>query len=252
MISAVPGNILGTTGIRHPLCKGTGCPVGGRSGMRGRPREGKKRHVLRVVGVSPVVILSAGTLAAYLKYREIYDSITRVQVPGAELGQRPQQYSTTSMNILVYGDDTRKGLTPHEQYILHTGSDQTDNTDTIMVVHISPGRHQVTVVSIPRDTMVPMYQCDSGPGYAGQQADPNAEVMINSLLQIGGPTCLWKTVEQQTGIRINHFIGIGMLGFVKVIDDLGGVNVCVPYNVNDSVSGLALKSGEQHIPGIQA
>ncbi|HWM95912.1 MAG TPA: LCP family protein, partial [Streptosporangiaceae bacterium] len=74
----------------------------------------------------------------------------------------------------------------------------------------------------------------------------------NSLLQIGGPTCLWKTVEQMTGVRIDHFIGIGLLGFVKVVNDLGGVNVCVPFNVNDTVSGLNLKSGEQHISGIQA
>ena len=64
--------------------------------------------------------------------------------------------------------------------------------------------------------------------------------------------CLWKTVEQQTGIFINHFIGLGMLGFVKVVNDLGGVNVCVPYKVNDPVSGLSLPSGEQHINGVQA
>jgi LCP family protein required for cell wall assembly len=108
------------------------------------------------------------------------------------------------------------------------------------------------VMSIPRDTMVPVYECGSGPGYTGQQAAPGAEVMINSLLQIGGPTCLWKTVEQVTGIRINHFIGIGMLGFVRVVNDLGGVNVCVPYKVNDPVSGLELNAGEQHINGIQA
>ena len=216
------------------------------------PREGKKRHVLRWVAVAVVVILSAGTLTAYLKYREIYDSITRVQVPGAELGQRPQQYSTTSMNILVYGDDTRKGLTPHEQYILHTGSDQTDNTDTIMIVHISPGRHAITVLSIPRDTMVPMYACAAAPGYTGQQQDLTSYVQINSLLEVGGPGCLWKTVEQQTGIFINHFIGIGMLGFVNVVNDVGGVNVCVPYNVNDPVSGMNLTAGEHHINGIQA
>ena len=109
-----------------------------------------------------------------------------------------------------------------------------------MIVHISPGRHLVTVLSIPRDTMVPMYACAAGPGYTGQQADPEAYVQINALLQIGGPVCLWKTVEQQTGIYINHFIGIGMLGFVNVVNDLGGVNVCVPYNVNDPVSGLDL------------
>jgi LCP family protein required for cell wall assembly len=219
--------------------------------MRERPRTGK-RHVLRWVAVAAVIIIGAGTLTAYLKYRAVYDSITRVTVPGQALGRRPPVYSTNSLNILVYGSDSRKGLTPHEQYILRTGDDQTDNTDTIMVVHISPGRQRLTVMSIPRDTMVPVYECDRGPGYTGQQADPGGEVMINSLLQIGGPTCLWKTVEQATGIRINHFIGIGMLGFVKVVNDLGGVNVCVPYKVNDPVSGLDLKAGEQHITGIQA
>jgi hypothetical protein len=55
-----------------------------------------------------------------------------------------------------------------------------------------------------------------------------------------------------TGVRIDHFIGIGMLGFVKVVNDLGGVNVCVPFNVNDSVSGLNLRAGQQHINGVQA
>jgi LCP family protein required for cell wall assembly len=219
--------------------------------MRRQPRSGK-RHVLRWVAVGAVVIVAAGTLTAYLKYRAVYDSITRVTVPSTALGHRPPVYSTDSLNILVYGDDNRAGLTPHQQYILRTGHDQTNNTDTIMLVHISPGRHRITVMSIPRDTMVPMYECDRGPGYTGQQADPNADVQINSLLQAGGPTCLWKTVEQATGIRIDHFIGIGMLGFVKVVDDLGGVNVCVPFKVNDPVSGLDLKSGEQHINGIQA
>jgi LCP family protein required for cell wall assembly len=215
------------------------------------PRKGK-RHVLRWVAIAAVVILAAGTLTAYLKYRAVYDSITRVTVPGSELGQRPPDYSTNSENILVYGDDSRKGLDAHQQYILHTGNDQTNNTDTIMIVHLSPGRHLVTVMSIPRDTMVPMYQCASGPGFAGQRADPNSYVQINSLLQVGGPACLWKTIEQQTGIYIDHFIGIGMLGFVKVVNDLGGVNVCVPFNVNDPVSGLVLPAGEHHITGIQA
>ena len=219
--------------------------------MRRQPRSGK-RHALRWVAVVAVVVVAAGTLTAYLKYRAVYDSITRVTVPSTALGHRPPVYSTNSLNILVYGTDSRVGLTPHEQYILRTGHDQTNNTDTIMLVHISPGRHQITVMSIPRDTMMPMYQCDSGPGYAGQQANLAGAVQINSLLQIGGPTCLWKTVEQATGVRIDHFIGIGMLGFVKVVNDLGGVNVCVPFNVNDPVSGLDLRSGQQHINGIQA
>ena len=53
---------------------------------------------------------------------------------------------------------------PHQQVLLHTGGDEGDNTDTIMLVHISPG-HNWSRVSIPRDTMVPDYECDSGPGY---------------------------------------------------------------------------------------
>jgi LCP family protein required for cell wall assembly len=220
--------------------------------MRRQPHTGGKRHVLRWVAVAAVVIVAAGTLGVYLKYRAVYNSITRVTVPGTALGHRPPVYSTNSQNILVYGDDTRTGLTAHQQYVLHTGHDQTNNTDTIMVVHIAPGHHGLTVVSIPRDTMVPVYECDSGTGYTGQQANPAGVVQINSLLQIGGPTCLWKTVEQVTGIRIDHFIGIGLLGFVKVVNDLGGVNVCVPFNVNDSVSGLKLNAGEQHISGVQA
>src|SRR6516164_9049945 len=219
--------------------------------MPRRPRSGK-RHVLRWVAVGAVVIVAAGTLGAYLKYRAVYDSITRVTVPSTALGHRPPVYSTDSQNILVYGDDSRAGLTPHQQYVLRTGHDQSNNTDTIMLVHISPGRHRLTVMSIPRDSMVPVYECDSSPGHAGQQASPGSVVQINSLLQIGGPACLWKTVEQVTGVRIDHFIGIGMLGFVKVVDDLGGVNVCVPFNVNDPVSGLNLKAGEQHITGVQA
>jgi LCP family protein required for cell wall assembly len=194
--------------------------------------------------------VAAGTATAYLKYRAIDNSIKRV--PLTHLGTRPPQYSTDSMNVLIYGSDSRAGLTPHQQYILHTGHVSGNNTDTIMLVHISPGHHGVTVLSIPRDTMVPMYECDSGPGYPGQQANPNQYVMINSLLATGGPSCLFKTVEQQTGVFINHFIGLGLVGFVKVINDVGGVNVCVPFVVNNSVSGLKLPAGKDHITGVQA
>jgi LCP family protein required for cell wall assembly len=75
---------------------------------------------------------------------------------------------------------------------------------------------------------------------------------INSVLAAGGPACLWQTVEQQTGIHIDHFIELSFSGFVSVIDDLGGVNVCLPFSVNDPMSGLNLTAGEHHIGGIMA
>jgi LCP family protein required for cell wall assembly len=219
--------------------------------MRRRSSGVKHLHIGRWIAAVLVVVVSAGALGAYVKYRKVYDSVARVTTK--DLGKRPQQFSTTSMNILVFGDDSRAGLDHHAQVVLHTGSDQGEiNTDTIMIVHISPGRHRVTVLSIPRDTMVPQYQCDPGPGHPGQQQDLNQFVQINGLLAAGGQNCLWKTVEQTTGIFINHFIEMGFLGFVKVINDLGGVNVCVPFNVDDPTSGLQLKTGEHHINGVQA
>ena len=206
--------------------------------------------ILGSVSVVVVCSVTAALLVGYVKYRKVVGEVHHVAV--TDLGKRPPVYSTSSENILLVGDDSRSGLDHHQQVLLHTGSDEANNTDTIMVLHVSPGRHELTVMSIPRDTMVPYYQCDPGAGYTGQQADPNDYERINAVLAAGGPSCLWKTVEQQTGIRVDHFVEIGMAGFVNVVNDLGGVTVCVPFAVNDLVSGLDVPAGEQHIDGITA
>ena len=214
----------------------------------------RRRRILAWTAVAVACALVGATLTAYLQVHKVVSEIHHVTVKPVELGKRPPVYSTTSMNILVFGSDSRAGLDRHMQVVLRTGNDTQggNNTDTIMILHISPGRHLVTAMSIPRDTMVPYYQCAPGPGYPGQQADSSAYERINALLAAGGPGCLWKTVEQQTGIHIDHFIEIGLAGFVNVINDLGGVNVCVPFNVSDQVSGLDLTAGEDHINGVQA
>ena len=211
----------------------------------------RRRRVILASLAGAVALAVAGTfLAGYTTYRKVAGEVHHVTV--TDLGKRPPVYSTASENILIVGSDSRAGLDHHQQVLLHTGDDDGDNTDTIMLVHISPGRHLLTEMSIPRDTMVPYYQCDSGGGYAGQQADPYDDERINAVLAAGGPSCLWKTVEQQTGIRIDHFMEIGMAGFVNVVNDLGGVTVCVPFAVDDLVSGLNVPAGEQHIDGVTA
>src|SRR5215470_8528891 len=130
-----------------------------------------------IAGGTAIVLVLAivGTgLVGYLKVRQVVAEIHHV--PVHDLGKRPPVYSTSSMNILVFGSDSRAGLDHHQQVLLHTGDATTggNNTDTIMVLHISPGRHLITAMSIPRDMMVPYYQCDGGGGYPGQQADPYA------------------------------------------------------------------------------
>lgn len=199
------------------------------------------------LAVLVAVVVVAGTLGAYIKYRAVWDSIQRVNV--TDLGKRPARYNT-ALNVLVFGSDSRAGLTPQEQVALHVGHDGCGCSDTIMVLHISPGRGKVTVLNLPRDTMVPAYQCDAGPGLAGQPAEPGVMVQINETLQHGGPACLWKTVEQTTGIYLDHFIELSFTGVVKVIDDVGGVNACVPFNLDDPNSGLVLDKGEHHIDGL--
>jgi LCP family protein required for cell wall assembly len=210
----------------------------------------RRKAILASLAAAIVLVVAGTLLTGYAAYRKVAAEVHHVTV--RDLGKRPPVYSTTSENILVIGSDSRAGLDHHEQVLLHTGNDDGANTDTIMLLHISPGRHLVTVMSIPRDTMVPYYQCDSGPGYPGQQADPYDYERINAVLAAGGPSCLWKTVEQQTGIHVDHFIEIGMAGFVNVVNDLGGATVCVPFAVNNLVSGLDVRAGEQHIDGVTA
>jgi LCP family protein required for cell wall assembly len=214
----------------------------------------RKRRILAWTALVLACAVAGAALTGYLTVRKVVSEIHHVPVNMKDLGKRPPVYSTSSMNTLVFGSDSRAGLDHHQQVLLHTGDATTggNNTDTIMVLHISPGRHLVTAMSIPRDTMVPYYQCDAGGGYPGQQADPYAYERINSLLAIGGPQCLWKTVEQVTGVHLDHFIEIGLGGFVNVINDLGGVNVCAPFNINNTASGLVLPAGEHHIDGVTA
>lgn len=208
----------------------------------------RRRAVIRWGSVAAVCLLVIGALGGYLKYRSVWDSIHRVSVTG--LGQRPRQYNS-ALNLLVFASGSTAGLTRRQQLAWHVGNDSDDAvSETIMIVHVSPGGHTVTVVNIPRDTVVPVYSCASGPSLPGQQPSPGAVEQIDATLSYGGPACLWKTVEQQTGIRISHFLEVGYPGLVNVVNDIGGVNVCVPVPINDAFSGLVLSKGEHHIDGV--
>ncbi len=234
----------------------SGRSAAGRNAPPGRPKRQRPKRSLagriaRWGSVALTLAVIAALLGAYIKYRSVWNSIHRVNV--TVLGHRPPKYSTSAMNLLVFGSDSRQGLNRRQQLYWHVGRSQGElNTDTIMLVHISPGHHQVTVMNIPRDTVVPAYHCAKGQGWPGQQADLSALERINSVMAAGGPACLWQTVEQQTGIHIDHFIELNFSGFVHVINDIGGVNVCVPFSVNDPVSGLKLTKGEHHIGGVTA
>ncbi len=236
-----------TDGVDH---KGRSAPrrSGHRQPPRGRrpsPTLGKRVAAWTSIGLTAVLVVAA--LVAYAKYRSFWDSIKRVDVTGL-IGSQPPKYNNAE-NILVVGSDTRVGQNGVGG---SASSSPGGRSDTLMLLHISPGRHGVTVMSIPRDTMVPILACAASDGTAGQQAAPGQLERINATLNSGGPACSWKTVARQTGIHIDHFIQLDFTGFEKIIDDLGGVSICLPAAVDDPRSGLNLSAGRHHVWGREA
>ena len=75
---------------------------------------------------------------------------------------------------------------------------------------------------------------------------------INAAFGIGGPKLMVRTVEQNTGLTINDYIEVNFPGFVKVVNALGGVNICLPFAVDDPYSGLHMAAGRHHVHGVTA
>jgi LCP family protein required for cell wall assembly len=226
-------------------------------GMRERPAQPPSSHPQRRTGTGSArtrvlawlaaglaVCLVAVSIAAYLKFRSVWDSINRVQVTG--LGKRPPKF-TTAMNILVIGSDTRSGANRSFGAGI-TGQ----RSDTVIVLHIAPGGRGAIVLSLPRDSVVPILSCPAEAGTPGQAARPGQVEQINASFASGGPGCLWKTVEQTSRLHIDHFIELNFTGFEHVIDDIGGVSICLPFAINDPLSKLHLSPGRHHVWGAEA
>src|ERR1700760_3943027 len=191
----------------------------------------RRRLSLMICGaLSAVVLIVAG--GAWGLTGWVNDTIKRVDAGTSDSG------TTGPLNILVAGVDQRTGLTHHQEVVLHVGDDVSTNSDTLMLVHVSADRSRVEVISIPRDSWVDI------PGHGMSK--------INAAYGLGGPKLMVQTVEQATGLTINHYVEVNFLGFVKITDALGGVNICLPQPVDDSYSGLRLSAGVHHVDGITA
>jgi LCP family protein required for cell wall assembly len=144
-------------------------------------------------------------------------------------------------NWLLVGSDSRQGLTPEQQRDLATGGDiGTGRTDTILLIHVPEfgTGNPTTVVSIPRDSYVPI------PGHSKDK--------INSAFAMGGAPLLIQTLEQATGLRLNHYAEIGFSGFAGVVDALGGITVCPTTPIDDPLAGIDLPAGCQKLDGRNA
>jgi len=218
-----------------------------------RPGWSRRRKILAWVAGGLAVLLVVVATGAYLVYRHLNGNLHQVNVSGL-LGRQPVDLHPQAENILVIGSDTRFG-----QGRGYGSSAQlnTDHSDTLLIVHIAASRQWANIMSIPRDSWVNIPACRMG---NGQMASPES-FKINEAFTIGnlygnktdlGTACTIKTVEADTGIRIDHFVNVNFSGFKDMVNAVGGVPECNTTRINDPKSGLHLSPGHHLLDGRQA
>jgi LCP family protein required for cell wall assembly len=198
--------------------------------------EKKIRWVRRIFVTLAVLMLALTALVGTAVW---IDSTLRRVAVFSDYTDRPAPGSGATW--LLVGSDSREGLTPEEQAQLTTGGDLGNGrTDTIMVVHIPAlgSGAPTTMVSVPRDSYVTI------PGY-GQDK-------INAAFAEGGAPLLAQTVEEATGLRLDHYVEVGFGGFAALVDTLGGVDVCPADPITDPLAGIDLPAGCQTLDGRNA
>jgi LCP family protein required for cell wall assembly len=215
----VAARVGGAPGTAPP---GVGRPATGRPG----PKPSRRRRwpkVLALVLVAAVVVAAVGVALGYrytshllLKGKRPVAGLTSVPPGGPE-------------NVLLVGSDSRAGLSQSQLNRIQTTGVQGQRTDTIILIHLSPGQRKAVMVSIPRDLKVTIN------GHTDK---------INSAYALGGPSLTVKTVQQLTGVPINHYVEVDFAGFLKVVDAVGGVRLCNPtsHDWNDQEANLHMKA----------
>ncbi|MFD1931661.1 MULTISPECIES: LCP family protein [Nonomuraea] len=219
-------------------------PRGHRSGGGGR----KRLSGMAWAGIAVTGLMVAGSLTGYTVYRNAFSNIHTEDVDGKIVNTRPVN-ATGALNVLIVGSDTRHGDGNAKYGKIDSQRDSGKRTDTMILMHISPGRDKAQLVSLPRDSMVEIPRCKSE---ANGAILPTAHGMINSAYNTGGIACTITTIETLTGIRIDHHVEIDFNGFKAIVDALDGIEVCLNTAVDDRKSKLKLPRGRSTLNGEQA
>jgi LCP family protein required for cell wall assembly len=198
----------------------------GRSGWR-RPR----RWIKIIAAVIALILVVTVGLYFYLDSKLHRENVL------VDYSGRPA--ASAGSNWLITGSDSRQGLTRAQERQYSTGRDVSGHrSDTVMLLHVPSNGTRAVLVSLPRDSYVAI------PGHGYNK--------LNAAYSFGGPKLMAETVQNLTGLRLNHYMQIGFGGFVNVVNAVGGVNMCLPGPLNDRASGLHLKAGCQTLDGGQA
>jgi LCP family protein required for cell wall assembly len=221
-----------------------GDAVDQQSGVRHRRRKAHKHPVGRWIGISAVVIVVviAGVVGGgylYAEYR--FHKITRITVKG----EAPLPISGQPFNILMIGSDSRVGLSglTARQTGATSGQAAGQRSDVVKIIHVDPDAGTISMVSIPRDTMVTLLANQSLYGQFNR-------INVNFG---NGPSLLAQTITANFGIPIHQTIVVSFAGLINAADALGGVYLDFPYPAWDPNSGLRiLHPGCQLVQGFQA
>src|SRR4051794_116129 len=221
-------------------------------------------RVLRIIAVIVAATVVVGTGVAWSKIRSFESGINHIS--SAALGGGGED---GAIDILLVGMDSRTDahgnpLSEEELATLRAGDDEATNTDTIILVRIPNNGKSATAISIPRDSYV------ETPGGGkmkinGVYGSAYFEKKTKLVEQDGmdpakaepqaaeaGREALIKTVANLTGVTVDHYAEIGLLGFALITDALGGVKVCLKDAVYEPLSGADFPAGWQKLDGPQA
>ena len=200
-------------------------------------RHTRRRRVLAGLGVFVLVVV----IGLGVAWWRLEGNISRLDV-SKDLGTRPTA-AAGPLNILLIGSDNREG-----EGVPGASLSSGARSDTTLIAHVSADREHVTVVSVPRDSMVP-----APPNCTN--STPKDEWVVqqwNAMFSIGGPACLITTIEGNTGLRMDHFAVVDFRGFRDMVDALGGVPICAPEAIDDPKAKLKLSAGRHVLDGTQA
>ncbi|WP_079085130.1 LCP family protein [Streptomyces dysideae] len=234
---------------------------GHRGGGRGTGRTRRRRRALRWSATVLAVVILGTAGAGYLYYQHLNDNLRKDALNLGDAKDRAAEPEAnaagqTPLNILLIGSDARDSKENQELGGAKETFGSTPLADVQMLLHVSADRTNMSVVSMPRDTLVEIPKCtdpDTGKVYAATVG----RRMTNQSLGRGGPGCTVATWEKLTDIHIDHFMMIDFSGVVSMADAIGGVPVCVDANIHskDSAghgSGLKLEKGTTYVKGEQA
>ncbi|MGW0533636.1 LCP family protein [Streptomyces sp. NPDC003032] len=224
----------------------------------GRPPR-RRRRVLRWSATLLSVLILGTAGAGYLYYQHLNDNL---ETDDLNLGEHrapeptPNAAGQTPLNILLIGSDARDSKANQKLGGAKDTFGSPPLADVQMLLHLSADRTNMSVVSMPRDTLLQIPKCtDPDDGKVYEETGPRN--MTNESLGRGGPGCTVATWEKLTNIHIDHFMMVDFAGVVSMADAIGGVPVCVDKNIHsrDSQghgSGLKLEKGTTEVKGEQA